>query len=115
MSMRQMARVICLGLSEVMFLVIMVSLFFRKLDLPKSALSEADQKDFEVQGYGFDAAKEDTRASRVVRVGLIQNKIVLPTTAPISEQVLVFTVKFNSVLTIEIPKTVTLATLKFRR
>lgn len=59
----------------------------RKLDLSKSALSEADQKDFEVQGYGFDAAKEDTRASRIVRVGLIQNKIVLPTTAPISEQV----------------------------
>ena len=80
-------------------MIIVVYLFFRKLELPKNALSEADQKDFEVQGYGFDATKEDTRASRVVRVGLIQNKIVLPTTAPISEQVLF--VKFYGTLSTE--------------
>ena len=60
---------------------------YRKLELPKSALNEADQKDFEVQGYGFDADKEELRSARVVRVGLIQNKILIPTTAPISEQV----------------------------
>lgn len=57
------------------------------LDLPSSVLSEADEKDFEVQGYGFTALKEEVRSARIVRVGAIQNKIVLPTTAPVLEQV----------------------------
>ena len=62
---------------------------YRSLDLPSSALALAQEKDFEVTGYVFDGAlPEDTRAPRVVRVGCIQNKIVLPTTASVSEQVI---------------------------
>lgn len=40
----------------------------------------------ELKGYSFDAQLEDTRAPRRVRVGLIQNTIVLPTSDPISAQ-----------------------------
>ncbi len=40
----------------------------------------------ELKGYSFDAQLEDTRAPRRVRVGLIQNTIVLPTSAPIAAQ-----------------------------
>lgn len=40
----------------------------------------------ELAGYGFDCPREQTRCARVVRVGLVQNKIPLPTTALVSEQ-----------------------------
>nr|KAG5687286.1 hypothetical protein BaRGS_001951 [Batillaria attramentaria] len=58
----------------------------RKLELPESAEALAQEKDFELKGYAFDARWEDTRAPRVVRVGAIQNRIVAPTTATIPEQ-----------------------------
>ena len=61
---------------------------FRKLNLPATALEIANEGQFELAGYGFDAIQEQTRASRIVRVGIIQNKIVLPTTSPILEQVI---------------------------
>lgn len=61
--------------------------YYRPLDLPPLTLDLAQEKEFDVAGYGFTAQKEDTRPPRVVRVGLIQNKIVLPTTASITEQV----------------------------
>ncbi|KAL4224229.1 Beta-ureidopropionase [Mactra antiquata] len=57
-----------------------------KLEFSSEVQSEAEQKDFEVQGYGFSALKEEERPARIVRVGAIQNKIVLPTTAPVVEQ-----------------------------
>ena len=60
---------------------------FRTLELPGDAVSEAANKDFEIAGYGFDAEQEETRAKRIVRVGAIQNKIILPTDAPILQQV----------------------------
>ncbi|XP_043572135.1 beta-ureidopropionase isoform X2 [Chiloscyllium plagiosum] len=59
----------------------------RKLDLPKSALTASLEKDFQLKGFGFEAATEQLRQPRVVRVGLIQNKILLPTDFPVSEQV----------------------------
>ncbi|GCC24273.1 hypothetical protein chiPu_0002673 [Chiloscyllium punctatum] len=59
----------------------------RKLDLPKSALTASLEKDFQLKGFGFEAAIEQLRQPRVVRVGLIQNKILLPTDSPVSEQV----------------------------
>lgn len=34
----------------------------------------------------FQARREELRAPRIVRVGVIQNKIVLPTTAPLADQ-----------------------------
>lgn len=58
----------------------------RELDLPAAAKDSANQQDLELKGYSFDALQEDTRPARRVRVGLIQNKIVLPTTAPVSAQ-----------------------------
>ncbi|KAG8455850.1 hypothetical protein GDO86_001880 [Hymenochirus boettgeri] len=57
------------------------------LDLPSSAFQAASIRGFELQGYGFEAAVEQTRRPRIVRVGLIQNKIQLPTSAPVTEQI----------------------------
>ncbi|XP_053135674.1 beta-ureidopropionase [Hemicordylus capensis] len=59
----------------------------RPLDLSSVAASAAAERSFELQGYGFEAEPEQLRPPRVVRVGLIQNKIVLPTDAPVAEQV----------------------------
>ena len=56
--------------------------------LPVTAELQAycDQHDFELQAYKFHAAPEQRRAPRVVRVGVIQNQIVLPTTDPVEDQ-----------------------------
>lgn len=59
----------------------------RKLDLPASAVEAACERDFELKGYRFDAAQEQLRPPRRVRVGLIQHHIVRPTHAPVLEQV----------------------------
>ncbi|XP_061458819.1 beta-ureidopropionase isoform X3 [Rhineura floridana] len=59
----------------------------RPLDLPFAALSTAAERRFELQGYAFGAEPEQLRQPRIVRVGLIQNKIPLPTNAPVAEQV----------------------------
>lgn len=58
----------------------------RSLQLPESASALARDRDFELAGYGFQAAPETTRNPRIVRIGSIQNRIVLPTTASIIEQ-----------------------------
>ncbi|XP_074966634.1 beta-ureidopropionase isoform X3 [Phalacrocorax aristotelis] len=58
----------------------------RKLNLPAAALSAAQERDFELQGYRFDAAPEQLRRPRIVRVGLIQNKIPLPTDTAVAAQ-----------------------------
>lgn len=47
---------------------------------------KARECEFEIAGYGFPAAKEETRSPHVVRVGIIQNSIVTPTDRPITEQ-----------------------------
>ena len=57
------------------------------LDLPGSAKELASSKNFALAGYKIDAAAEQLRASRIVRIGAIQNQIILPTDAPIAEQV----------------------------
>ncbi|NXX07430.1 BUP1 ureidopropionase, partial [Larus smithsonianus] len=59
----------------------------RKLNLPPAALSAAQERDFELQGYGFEAAPEQLRRPRIVRVGLVQNKIPLPTDTAVAVQV----------------------------
>ncbi|XP_027517505.1 beta-ureidopropionase isoform X1 [Corapipo altera] len=59
----------------------------RKLNLPSAAWSAAQERDFELQGYGFEAAPEQLRRPRIVRVGLVQNKIPLPTDTPVAVQV----------------------------
>jgi len=50
-------------------------------------MEKAESCDFDVSGYKFDALAESTRQPRLVRVGLIQNKIVRPTTDSIFLQV----------------------------
>ena len=66
----------------------MLLIFFsRELDLPASALEKAKERNFELAGYVIDAASEQVRGSCVVRVGLIQNRIILPTTDPVLKQV----------------------------
>ena len=64
-----------------------VILFYRKLDLPKSAYESAENQDFELAGYAFSAEPEETRASRIIRVACIQNRVIEPTDAPITKQV----------------------------
>ncbi|XP_046904114.1 beta-ureidopropionase [Hypomesus transpacificus] len=59
----------------------------KKLDLPACAVDAASERDFELQGHVFEAAQEQLRPPRPVRVGLIQNRIVLPTDAPVLDQI----------------------------
>ncbi len=57
------------------------------MDLPACAVDAACERDFELKGYRFEAAEEQLRSPRGIRVGLIQHHIVLPTDAPILDQV----------------------------
>ncbi len=59
----------------------------RTLEIPDEARLLSDKEDFDLQAYAIDAAPEQTRPKRLVRIGAIQNKIVLPTTAPVAKQV----------------------------
>ncbi|KAI1900693.1 hypothetical protein AGOR_G00052530 [Albula goreensis] len=59
----------------------------KTLELPQSAVEAASERDFELQGCAFEAGREQLRQPQVVRVGLIQNAIVLPTDVPIVEQI----------------------------
>ena len=54
---------------------------FRKLSLNQEAQDLADTHNFQLVGYQFAAEKEDTRAPRIVRVGLVQNEIVVKDTS----------------------------------
>ncbi|MBN3296082.1 BUP1 ureidopropionase, partial [Amia calva] len=59
----------------------------RKIDFPQSAIAAAAERDFELQGYVFEAVPEQLRQPHNVSVGLIQNRIVLPTDAPVIDQI----------------------------
>ncbi|XP_050025559.1 beta-ureidopropionase isoform X4 [Dermacentor andersoni] len=56
------------------------------LDLDSEALALATEHKFELKGYRMTAEKEEMRPPRVVRLGLVQNRIVLPTTEPVAAQ-----------------------------
>jgi len=43
-------------------------------------------RNFDVEGYKILSKPEQLRATRIVRVGLVQNQIVLPTSDPIEAQ-----------------------------
>ncbi|XP_071499569.1 beta-ureidopropionase-like [Diadema antillarum] len=58
----------------------------RVLALPSEAAALGEKKNFEVKGYQILAQPEQLRSPRLVRIGLIQNQIVVPTTAPVKEQ-----------------------------
>ncbi len=63
------------------------SLDSRELEIPAEASAVADGKDFEVKVFGIGASPEQTRPPRRVKVAVVQNAIVLPTTDPIKDQV----------------------------
>jgi beta-ureidopropionase len=58
----------------------------KPLPLHNSLSSASVEQDFDVQAFEFTADEEQLRPARKVRVGLIQNAIVLPTTKPFAEQ-----------------------------
>jgi len=57
------------------------------LELGDAARAKAAEEDYEIAGWSIEAAPEETRPAREVKIGLIQNKIVLPTDAPIQDQI----------------------------
>ncbi|KAJ3689007.1 hypothetical protein LUZ61_018171 [Rhynchospora tenuis] len=56
------------------------------ITLPENATSLSSKFNFDLQAFSFKADKEMLREPRVVRVGLIQNSISLPTTAHYADQ-----------------------------
>lgn len=58
----------------------------KNLEIPDEAQKVALDKNLELKGYVFEAEPEDLRAPQTVKVGIVQNAIVEPTTAPISQQ-----------------------------
>lgn len=56
------------------------------MELPQEAKNIAAENGFELKAYSFPAKQEQTRKPRLVRVGAIQNSIVLATTEPIDKQ-----------------------------
>ena len=77
----------CSIFANAKFQKVLLSLFCSEIELPGRAKEIAAAKNFALAGYKIDAAEEQLRASRVVRIGAIQNQIILPTDAPIAEQV----------------------------
>ena len=58
----------------------------QKLELDQQTLQTAQEADFDLQAYRFRARQEQNRKPRKVKVGLLQNSIKAPTTAPYAEQ-----------------------------
>ena len=56
------------------------------LPLGDDLQDSAAARQFDLRAYAIRAAPEQLREPRVVRLALIQNKIVLPTTAPYAAQ-----------------------------
>lgn len=56
------------------------------LKLKKNTEDFAKLHNYDISGYIFDAAKENSRLPRIVKVGIIQNSIAIPTTTNIVVQ-----------------------------
>merc|ERR1712188_64430 len=56
------------------------------LEVPEEARALGEANNFEIQGYSLACPRESRRDPRIVRVGVVQNAIVEPTTAPIDQQ-----------------------------
>ena len=57
------------------------------IEIPEEAKKLSEKENFDLQAYLINAKPEETRPKQIVRIGAIQNQIVLPTTAPIVNQV----------------------------
>jgi beta-ureidopropionase len=58
-----------------------------ELEFSQDVTEEANAKKVDLAGYKIHAGPEQLRQPRIVRIGAVQNKIVLSTTAPVAEQV----------------------------
>ncbi|KAF5841147.1 carbon-nitrogen hydrolase [Dunaliella salina] len=56
------------------------------MTLGEAARRSAADNGFDLQAFAFSAAPEQLRPPRIVRIGLVQHSIVLPTTAPYVQQ-----------------------------
>lgn len=69
-----------------------------KLPVSRAAQAIAEEHNFEVQAYKFTAGHEQLTPPRLVRIGLIQNSIVSPTTDPIHTQYLAIQNKIEKLI-----------------
>ena len=76
-----------MGVTALLPACVLIYILHRPLEVPVEARKLAEEKKFELKAFAFGAAKEQTRAPRPVRIGLVQNQIVRPTSDPILEQV----------------------------
>lgn len=68
------------------------------MPLPNTVLSMGKELSVDLQAYCFNAESEMMRPPRVVRVALIQNSTVLPTTASFSEQKIAIMQKIKKII-----------------
>jgi len=59
----------------------------KRMSISEKSQELADKHNFEIKAFQMSAMKEQSRAERLVRIGAIQNKIVLPTSEPVLNQV----------------------------
>lgn len=69
------------------------------LPVVAAAAESAAAKEFELKAYKVPCPAEQLRGPRVVRVGLIQNKIVLPTDAPVLAQLEALHARIGEIIT----------------
>ncbi|XP_039758840.1 beta-ureidopropionase-like [Pararge aegeria] len=71
-----------------------------ELKLLETTIKAGERNNFEVAAYSFGAVKEEVRKPNTVRLGLIQNSIVLPTNIPVCEQRQAIYDKIEQVITV---------------
>nr|XP_022343798.1 beta-ureidopropionase-like [Crassostrea virginica]XP_022343799.1 beta-ureidopropionase-like [Crassostrea virginica] len=57
-----------------------------ELSFSADVVNIVQNKNFDVKGYAFSTVKEKNQGKRIVRIGLIQNSVILPTTSPVEDQ-----------------------------
>lgn len=57
-----------------------------ELKLQDATLDKSEKENFEVAAFLFSAAKEEIRKPKIVKLGLIQHSIILPTNKPVKDQ-----------------------------
>ena len=58
----------------------------KDIPLPETVGKRAKDEGFQVKAYQFPSTPEQKRAPRITRVGVIQNQVIEPTTAPVQKQ-----------------------------
>ncbi|TGZ64658.1 hypothetical protein CRM22_006243 [Opisthorchis felineus] len=57
------------------------------LSLPEHACQTAERLNFKLKSYRFPSVPEQLRSPRLIRIGAIQNKLVLPPSSPVTDQI----------------------------